>query len=52
MGIEFLLRILGMIVFAIIGWQIGASLGAGPDTLRYVIVLVLAGAALGCWLHR
>jgi uncharacterized protein YacL len=47
MGIEFLLRILGMIVFAIIGWQIGASLGAGPDTLRYVIVLVLAGAALG-----
>ncbi|MBI5650991.1 MAG: PIN domain nuclease [Chloroflexi bacterium] len=47
MGIEFLLRILGMIVFAIIGWRIGDSLGAGPDTLRLVIVLALAGAALG-----
>ena len=47
MSVEFLLRVFGMLVFALIGWKIGDSLGAGPDTIRFVIVLALAGAALG-----
>lgn len=47
MTIEFLLRLVGMIVFAIIGWRIGDALGAGEAQIRYIIVLVLAGAALG-----
>ncbi len=46
MSIEFLLRIVGMIVFAVIGWRIGDSLG-GESQIRYIIVLALAGAALG-----
>lgn len=47
MSTEFLLRIFGMIVFAIIGWQIGSSLASGDEQFRYIIVLALAGAALG-----
>ncbi len=47
MGVEFLLRIVGMLVFAVIGWRIGDALGASGDALRYIIVLALAGAALG-----
>lgn len=47
MTIEFLLRLVGMAVFALIGWRIGDALGAGEAQIRYVIVLVLAGAALG-----
>lgn len=47
MSVEFLLRVFGMFFFALIGWKIGDSLGAGPDTIRFVIVLALAGAALG-----
>jgi len=48
MSVEFLLRILGMVVFAVVGWRIGEALGTGAETqIRYIIVLVLAGAALG-----
>jgi uncharacterized protein YacL len=47
MSIEFLLRIVGMFVFALIGWRIGDALGGSGDALRYIIVLALAGAALG-----
>ena len=48
MGIELLLRIIGMVVFAALGWKIGDALGSGADTqFRYIIVLALAGAALG-----
>ena len=48
MSVEFLLRIVGMIVFAVIGWRIGDTLGAGSDAqMRVIIVLALAGAALG-----
>jgi len=48
MSVEFLLRIVGMIVFAVIGWRIGDALGAGSDAqMRVIIVLALAGAALG-----
>lgn len=47
MSVEFLLRIVGMFVFAVIGWRIGDALGGSGDALRYIIVLTLAGAALG-----
>jgi uncharacterized protein YacL len=48
MNVEFLLRIIGMVVFAALGWRIGDALGSGADAqIRYVIVLALAGAALG-----
>ncbi len=47
MNVEFLLRIIGMFVFAIIGWRIGEAFGGGDAQLRYIIVLALAGAALG-----
>ncbi len=47
MSVEFLLRILGMFAFAFAGWRIGDLLG-NPDTqFRYIVVLALAGAALG-----
>jgi uncharacterized protein YacL len=47
MGVEFLLRIVGMFVFAVVGWRIGDTLGSGGEALRFIIVLALAGAALG-----
>jgi uncharacterized protein YacL len=47
MSVEFLLRLIGMFVFAIAGWRIGDMLGGSADALRFIIVLVLAGAALG-----
>ena len=47
MSIEFLLRIVGMIVFAVVGWRIGDTLGSTGDAVRYIVVLALAGAALG-----
>jgi uncharacterized protein YacL len=46
MSVEFLLRIGGMVFFAIVGWRIGDTLG-GEAQIRYIIVLALAGAALG-----
>ncbi len=46
-SIEFLLRLVGMVVFALIGFKIGDTLSAGPDAWRYIAVLALAGAALG-----
>lgn len=47
MSVEFLLRLVGMFVFAFFGLKIGEALGTGPDTIRYIVVLALAGAALG-----
>lgn len=47
MTVEFLLRLLGMLAFALLGFKIGEALGAGADTIRYIAVLALAGAALG-----
>jgi uncharacterized protein YacL len=45
---EFILRLIGMVVFGIIGWQVGFLLGgASPASFPYVVVLSLAGAALG-----
>ncbi len=48
MSFEFFLRLVGMIAFGIIGWQVGFILGGSqPSSLPYIIVLSLAGAALG-----
>ena len=49
MSIEFIFRILGMFVFAALGWFIGNSLSSSPDSsdIRFILALTLAGAALG-----
>jgi uncharacterized protein YacL len=47
MSVEFLLRLVGMVIFALAGFKLGEALAVGPDSFRYVIVLALAGAALG-----
>jgi uncharacterized protein YacL len=49
MSFELVLRFIGMIILGIIGWQLGIILSEGPDTpsVRYILVLSLAGAALG-----
>ena len=39
MSIDFLLRFVGMIFFAIVGWRIGDSLGGGEAQIRYIVVL-------------
>ncbi len=49
MSIEFLVRLIGALAFGIVGWWIGDTLAgrAGETQVRYVIVLALAGIALG-----
>jgi uncharacterized protein YacL len=48
MGIEFFLRLVGMVVFALIGWRVGLILShSEPASFPYVVVLSLAGAGLG-----
>lgn len=49
MSFEFVLRLIGMVVLAVLGWQLGISL-AGDDFEtqgRYVIVLSMVGVGLG-----
>ena len=49
MSADFVLRLIGMAVLAILGWQMGEYLDARtaePD-YRYILVLSLSGAALG-----
>jgi uncharacterized protein YacL len=48
MSLEFIFRLIGMFIFALVGWKIGEALGSGADSqYRYIAVLALAGAALG-----
>jgi len=52
MSIEFVLRLIGMVALSISGWQLGIYLagrqgGSPQDTIRYVLILSLSGAALG-----
>jgi len=50
MIIELIARLLGMILLGVAGWKMGESLAGAnppPQNLRYVIVLMLAGIALG-----
>ena len=47
---ELIVRLLGMIVFGMIGWQLGEYLAGSAEQdyyLRYVVVLMLSGVALG-----
>jgi uncharacterized protein YacL len=50
MWIELIVRLLGMLLLGAAGWQLGQYLaGSAPPEyyLRYVVVLMLAGIALG-----
>ncbi len=50
MILELVVRFVGMIVFGAAGWQLGEYLAGNADPeyyLRYVVVLMLAGVALG-----
>jgi uncharacterized protein YacL len=50
MLVELIVRLLGMLVLGIVGWRLGEYLAgnASPEYyLRYVVVLMLAGVALG-----
>jgi uncharacterized protein YacL len=52
MSIEFVLRLIGMVVLSVGGWQLGVYLAGRPgqspeDYIRYVLILSLSGAALG-----
>jgi len=51
-SLEFVLRLIGMVVFSVGGWRLGEFLasrpgGAPDDYLRYVLILSLSGGALG-----
>jgi uncharacterized protein YacL len=47
MNIRFFFRLVGMVVFAVLGWQVGSAITESPDQRQYVVLLMLAGAALG-----
>jgi uncharacterized protein YacL len=50
MMLELVLRLLGMVVLGVVGWQAGKYLAGSAEPeyyLRYVVVLMLAGVALG-----
>ncbi len=50
MILELVVRLLGMLILGVVGWQVGEYLAgnARPEYyLRYVVVLMLAGVALG-----
>ena len=49
MSADFVLRLIGMVVLAVLGWWVGEILGArsGGASYRYILVLSLSGAALG-----
>lgn len=47
MGIRLFLRLVGMVLFAVLGWQLGYTLDSSPEQYRAVFLLTLAGAALG-----
>lgn len=52
MNFEFVLRLIGMVVLSVGGWQLGEYLasrpgGAPENYMRYVLILSLSGGALG-----
>lgn len=49
MSADFFLRLIGMVLLAVVGWWVGELLGSrtGAPAYRYILVLSLAGAALG-----
>lgn len=47
MGIELVLRLLGMVALAIAGWRLGVYIAGESPPYLYVLALSLSGAALG-----
>lgn len=47
MNVQFFFRLFGMVVGAVVGWQLGVLLRTDEDQLRWILILSLAGAALG-----
>jgi uncharacterized protein YacL len=47
MSLEFVFRLIGMVVCAVVAFQLALSLGGGWQDLRAISALTLAGAALG-----
>jgi len=47
MNVQFFLRLIGMVVGAVLSWQLGTLLLSNEDQIRWLIVLSLAGTALG-----
>jgi uncharacterized protein YacL len=49
MSVDFVLRLIGMVVLAVLGWQTGRYLDTrtAEPSYRYILVLSLSGAALG-----
>jgi len=53
MILELIVRFMGMILLGVAGWKLGEYLSGGAasgTSIRYIVVLVLAGAALGALL--
>ncbi|MEI6045023.1 MAG: PIN domain-containing protein [Chloroflexota bacterium] len=47
MNVQFFFRLSGMVAGAVLAWQLGTILLSSEDQVRWVVVLSLAGAALG-----
>jgi hypothetical protein len=47
MSMEFIVRLVGMVVMAVVAFQVAVSLGGTWKDVRAVSALTLAGAALG-----
>ncbi|NWJ44922.1 MAG: PIN domain-containing protein [Chloroflexi bacterium] len=50
MNIRFFFRLLGMVVFGILGWQLGSAISQdlqAPEQRQLIVLLMLAGAAIG-----
>lgn len=47
MGIRLFLRLLGMVLFAVLGWQLGYTLDSNPEQFKAIFLLALALGALG-----
>jgi len=49
MSVDLLFRFLGLIVFALVGWQVGMLLGSGTeaDSYRYGIIFSILGGSFG-----
>ncbi len=47
MGIRLFLRLVGMVLFAVLGWQLGYTLDSNQEQFRAVFLLALACGALG-----
>lgn len=47
MSVQLFIRLVGMVLFAVLGWQLGLNIDNSTQQIRVVLLLALAGAALG-----